>query len=613
MINSLCSSCSSSAFLHENIPNFAGLMSKPPFWKQLDWKLLRRVLLIARPFRPLLRISAVLTILQGLLVGLQPYLIQQTLDVQVAGRDVNGIARMSLILLGLVLLQALITFLSGYFSARAGQEVVRTLRNYVYEHLVALRMKFYDKTPVGTLVTRTISDIETIADLFSAGLITIAGDIFQLLVILFFMVWMNWKLTIISLSVLPILLYAAQKFRIGVRDSFQEVRAQVARLNAFVQERITGMQVVQLFHREDVEFERFEKINRDHREAHVKGVFYYSVFFPVVELIVALTFALLVWYGAQGMLAGTVAFGEITAFILFINLFFRPVRAVADRFNNIQMGLVAVERIFKLMDETENREQQGTLDADQLRGDIRFEHVNFSYEASTPVLHDLSFHLESGKTLAIVGPTGAGKTSIIGLLSRFYEHQQGQILMDGVNIESYRLESLRRRIAVVLQDVFLFSGSVYDNMRMKDPEVSEARLAAVARSIGAYEFIEQLPGGFSFNVMERGSALSVGQRQLISFIRALSTDPAVIILDEATSSVDSETEALIQKAIGKMLEGRTGIVIAHRLSTIKNADYIMVLDQGRCVQWGTHDQLLETSGLYQTLYRSQFGMKQAES
>ncbi len=588
-------------------------MPKTPFWKQLDWSLLRRVLRIAAPFRSLLWISALLTIVQGLLVGLQPYLIQQTLDVQVANRDISGIARMSLILLGLILFQAFITFLSGYFSARAGQEVVRTLRNYVYEHLVTLRMKFYDKTPVGTLVTRTISDIETIADLFSAGLITIAGDIFQLLVILFFMLWMNWKLTLVSLSVLPLLLYAAQKFRIGVRDSFQEVRSQVARLNAFVQERITGMQVVQLFHREDAEYRRFERINRDHREAHVKGVFYYSVFFPVVEVIVALTFSLLVWYGTKGMLAGTVAFGEITAFILFINLFFRPVRAVADRFNNIQMGLVAVERIFKLMDETENREQDGTLDAAAIKGEIAFEHVNFAYDPSTPVLHDLSFHLEPGKTLAIVGPTGAGKTSIIGLLSRFYEYQQGRILLDGKPIEDYRLEAIRSRIAVVLQDVFLFSGSVFDNMRMKDQEISEEKVAGVARAIGAYDFIEQLPGGFSFNVMERGSALSVGQRQLISFIRALSTDPAVIILDEATSSVDSETELLIQKAITTMLEGRTGIVIAHRLSTIKHADYIMVLDHGRCVQWGTHDQLMQEEGMYQTLYRSQFGMKQSEA
>jgi ATP-binding cassette subfamily B protein len=372
------------------------------------------------------------------------------------------------------------------------------------------------------------------------------------------------------------------------------------------------MQVVQLFHRENAEYNRFEQINRDHREAHVKGVFYYSVFFPVVELIVALTFALLVWYGAKGMLDGTVAFGEITAFILFINLFFRPVRAVADRFNNIQMGLVAVERIFKLMDETENREQDGTLDASEIKGEISFNHVQFSYDPSTPVLRDLSFHLEPGKTLAIVGPTGAGKTSIIGLLSRFYEYQEGQILLDGMPIESYRLDTLRNRIAVVLQDVFLFSGSVYDNMRMKDLAISEEKVAQVARAIGAYEFIEKLPGGFTFNVMERGSALSVGQRQLISFIRALSTDPAVIILDEATSSVDSETELLIQNAISTMLQGRTGIVIAHRLSTIKHADYIMVLDAGRCVQWGTHEQLLQQEGMYQSLYRSQFGMNEAE-
>jgi ATP-binding cassette subfamily B protein len=573
---------------------------------RLDFGLLGRVLRIAAPHRRLLIFSAFLTVIQGFLVGFQPWLIQQTLDGYVAVGDIPGLNRMGLLLLTLLLVQAGITFLAAYLTARTGQEVVRLLRQYVYKHLISLRMRFFDKTPVGTSVTRTVSDIETIADLFAAGIITIAGDIFQILVILFFMFSMNWKLTLVSLSVLPLLMYAAHRFRIGVRDSFQDVRNQVARLNAFVQERITGMQVVQLFNREEAEYTRFESINRAHRDANIRGVFYYAIFFPIVEVIVALTFALLVWYGGSGMLEGKVAFGELTAFILFINLFFRPVRAVADRFNNIQMGLVAADRIFKLIDENHNRETEGQVSLGKARGEIAFRQVHFAYNEGEEVLHGLDFELPAGKTLAIVGPTGAGKSSVISLLSRLYDHHAGEILLDGLPVQEYKLEDLRRNIAVVLQDVFLFSGSVEENIRMKAEDIDPARIEAVAREIGAYDFIGRLPGGFAYNVMERGSALSVGQRQLISFIRALSTDPAVIVLDEATSSVDTETEQLIQQAIARMLQGRTGIVIAHRLSTIRHADHILVLDRGRRVQWGTHDELLAQEGLYRELYQSQF-------
>jgi ATP-binding cassette, subfamily B, multidrug efflux pump len=574
--------------------------------KKIDFGLLGRVLEIARPHRSLLLFSAFLTLLQGVLVGVQPRLIQITLDREVATGNMPGIARMSMILLALLLVQAAVTFMAAYFTARTGQEVIRLLRQFVYKHLINLKVSFYDKTPVGTAVTRTVSDIETIADLFAAGLVTIVGDLFQIVVILFFMFFINWKLALVSLSVLPLLMYAAHQFRIGVRDSFQDVRTQVARLNAFVQERITGMQIVQLFHREEAEFGKFEAVNRAHRDANIRGIFYYAVFFPVVEVIVALTFSLLVWYGAYQMLEGHIAFGELTAFILFINLFFRPVRAVADRFNNIQMGLIAAERIFKLIDDAENRESSGNIPLPAARGDIEFRHVNFEYKAGTPVLRDLSFTLEAGKTLAIVGPTGAGKSSVIGLLSRFYTHAEGEVLLDGVPVEQYRLEDLRRNIAVVLQDVFLFSGSVEENIRLKDPDIAAAQIADVAQRIGAYEFINRLPGGFNYNVMERGNTLSAGQRQLISFIRALSVNPAVIVLDEATSNVDTETEQLIQEAITTLLKDRTGIVIAHRLSTIRHADYIMVLDQGTRVQWGSHDTLIKEEGLYRTLYQNQF-------
>jgi len=583
-----------------------------PTPKKLDFGLLGRVLAIARPYRSLLVLAAFLTVVQGLLVGVQPRLIQITLDREVAVGNLPGIARMSLILLALLLVQAGVTFMAAYFTARTGQEVIRLLRQYVYKHLISLKVSFYDKTPVGTAVTRTVSDIETIADLFAAGLVTIIGDLFQIVVILFFMFWINWKLALVSLSVLPLLMFAAHRFRIGVRDSFQDVRTQVARLNAFVQERITGMQIVQLFNREDAEFHKFEAVNRAHRDANIRGIFYYAVFFPVVEIIVALTFSLLVWYGAYQMLDGRVAFGELTAFILFINLFFRPVRAVADRFNNIQMGLIAAERIFKLIDDDENRETSGEIPLHRAQGNIEFQHVNFAYNEGVPVLRDLSFKLEAGKTLAIVGPTGAGKSSVIGLLSRFYEHQDGDVLLDGIPVQQYRLEDLRRNIAVVLQDVFLFSGSVEENIRLKDPEIAVGQIVDVARQIGAYDFINRLPGGFDYNVMERGSTLSSGQRQLISFIRALSVNPGVIVLDEATSNVDTETEQLIQQAIATLLKGRTGIVIAHRLSTIRHADYIMVLEQGHRVQWGSHESLINEEGLYQTLYQNQFDIKGQE-
>jgi ATP-binding cassette subfamily B protein len=416
---------------------------------------------------------------------------------------------------------------------------------------------------------------------------------------------MDVKLTLITLIVVPLLLFAANRFRKGIRDTFQDVRNQVAKLNAFLQERITGMQMVQLFNREKEEMRRFDLINQAHRDANVKSVYYYALFFPIVEVLVATSFALIVWYGSGSLVKGQIEFGELTAFIMFINLFFRPVRAIADRFNNIQMGIVAADRIFKLIDDVENIEASPETKAPILRGDIQFQNIWFAYQNEEWVLKDVSFHLKPGKTMAIVGATGSGKTTIASLVNQLYTQQKGQILLDDIDIQSMNLTSVRKQIALVLQDVFLFSGSVKDNIRLHNQDIDIEKMIDAARSIGAYEFIEKLPGGFNYNVMERGMTLSLGQRQLISFIRALAFDPRIILLDEATSSIDTETEQLIQKAIDRLLENRTAIVIAHRLSTIAKADEILVLEKGQVIERGNHQSLLQAKGHYAHLYETQ--------
>ncbi|MBS3913115.1 MAG: ABC transporter ATP-binding protein [Bacteroidetes bacterium] len=573
--------------------------------KKLNVGLLWRITRLALPYRTLFVWAVILTIVQSLLSATQPYFFQYVIDNFIVRIDLDGLKRWSLIILGLLILQSILGFITSYMTEIIGQNVIYEMRKYVYRHLVSLRLSFYDKTPVGTAVTRTVSDIETIAELFASGLITIAGDLFQIVVILGLMFWMNWKLALISLLVLPLLLYAANIFRKAVRDSFQEVRTEVTRLNAFLQEHITGMQIVQIFNREKAEMQKFKNINAKHRDANIKGVFYYAVFFPVVDVIVAITLALIVWYGTFGLLKGVAGIGELTAFIMFINLFFRPIRMVADRFNNIQMGMVAAERIFHLIDDENNLEKGGKIVAENLRGEIEFQHVEFGYLSEQPVIKDLSFKIDAGKTLAIVGHTGSGKTTLVNLVSRFYTHEKGTILIDGIPVENYELASLRKKIAVVLQDVFLFSGSITDNIRLKDENIGAAEIEAAAKTIGAYDFIQSLPGNFDFNVMERGMSLSLGQRQLVSFIRALALNPSVIVLDEATSSVDSETEALIQHAIQTLLKGRTAMVIAHRLSTIQHADKIIVLEKGVLVEEGTHAQLLAKNGKYAELYHTQ--------
>jgi ATP-binding cassette subfamily B protein len=571
----------------------------------MDMRLLKRIMGLALPFKGLFRWALALTILASFLAAVQPWFYQHVIDNYIVKPDLKGLTLWSAIILGMLIFQAVLGFANSYLSEKIGQNVIFEMRSYVYRHLMRLRLGFYDKTPVGTAVTRTVSDIETISELFAAGLITIAGDIFQIVVILICMFWMNWKMALISLSVLPFLMWAANIFRKGVRDSFQDVRTQVSRLNAFLQEHITGMAIVQMFNRQPVEMDRFREVNALHRDANVRGIFYYAVFFPVVELIVAATLALLVMYGSTKLMTHEVQIGQITAFIMFINLFFRPVRAIADRFNNIQMGMVAAERIFQLIDDEENTENSGPIKDFRLRGEIEFRNVWFAYQGEEWVIRDLSFHIRPGQVLAIVGATGSGKTTLINLISRFYTHSKGEILIDGQPIEQYDLAALRQQVAVVLQDVFLFSGSIMDNIRLKNGSITDGQILDSAKLIGAYDFIKRLPGQFDFNVMERGLSLSLGQRQLVSFIRALAVDPALIVLDEATSSIDSETELLIRNATEKLLENRTAIVIAHRLSTIQHADKIMVMEKGSLLEMGSHEELMAAGGKYARMYNKQ--------
>jgi ATP-binding cassette subfamily B protein len=570
-----------------------------------QWVLFKRILALAKFQRHWMIIAVILTIVQSVITAFQPYLYKIVIDEVIIPKQFQLLEKWALILLIWLIVQALLGFANSYLSESIAQSVILKLRQYIYDHLTRLKLSFYDKTPVGTAVTRSISDVQTITDLFSSGVITIAGDLIQIIVIMSCMFYMDVKLTLITLTVVPVLLFAANRFRKGIRDTFQDVRNQVAKLNAFLQERITGMQIVQLFNREKEEKRRFDQINQAHRDANIRSVYYYSIFFPIVEVLVAVSFALIVWYGSGSLVRGSIEFGELTAFIMFINLFFRPIRAIADRFNNIQMGIVAADRIFKLIDDVDNIEQTTEVAAPKFSGDVKFNHVWFAYQKEEWVLRDVSFHLPQGKTMAIVGATGSGKTTIASLVNQLYQQQKGDILLDDINIQSLNITSVRQQIALVLQDVFLFSGSVKDNIRLHNNDIDIQKMIDAARSIGAYEFIEKLPGGFDYNVMERGMTLSLGQRQLVSFIRALAFDPRIILLDEATSSIDTETEQLIQKAIDRLLENRTAIVIAHRLSTIAKADEILVLEKGEVKERGNHASLMAAGGHYAHLYETQ--------
>ncbi len=580
----------------------ANKVNKPRF----DFRLLNRIFSLAAPYKQKVYIAIFLTVSMSVIGPLRPMLVQYTIDDCIAKGDAKGLIQMSVVLFVLLLTQTIMQVWSTILTNVLGQSIIRDLRVKVYDYLTGLRLLFYDKTPVGTLVTRTISDIETIADVFSEGLINISGDLLQIVFILLFMFSINWELTLVSLSVLPFLLYAGYIFKEKVRMSFEEVRNEVAKLNSFVQEHIQGMQVVQVFNREAQEFEKFKTINARHRDANIRSVMYYSVFFPVVEIIAAISTALIVWYGAGEVLQQHASIGIITSFIMYINMFFRPIRQMADRFNTMQMGMVASDRIFKLIDDQGNIEPTGEHELSTIKGEVKFEEVWFAYNSNEYVLKGINLNIAPGKTVALVGATGAGKSSIINLIGRFYEVNKGTIRIDNIPLNEINIRHLRSNIAIVLQDVFLFSGTIMDNIKLFNPDITEQQVIETSKLLGADSFISKLPNGYYQQVQERGSSLSVGQRQLISFVRAMVTNPAILILDEATASVDHDTEEVIQQAITTMMQNRTSIVIAHRLSTIQHADEIIVMEKGEIAERGTHKELLLAQGIYANLYEKQF-------
>lgn len=585
----------------------------PGFKKFLDLGLLRRVFSYAAPYKKKFYLSVVMAIVLAAITPIRPILIQMTVDKYIAHSISGMVVTITIIQIGMILIETVLRFLFSFITAWLGQSVVKDLRITVYKKILGLNLSQFDKTPIGTLTTRTINDIESINDIFSDGLVPIIADLLSIVCILTVMLIMDPWLTLIALIPFPIILIATYYFKESVKRSFQKVRNAVAALNAFVQEHLTGMQVVQAFASEEREFEKFKKINKEHRNANISAIFAYSVFFPIVEIVSALSIGLIVWWSAKEALhLNQGQQGTVMAFILFLNLLFRPLRVIADKFNVLQMGMVASERVFKVLDNKDfipESDEKAFAPAGAAKGKIDFESVWFAYTDNNYVLKDVSFHLNAGETVAIVGHTGSGKTTIISLLNRLYHIQKGAIKIDNVNIENYHLDALRKNIGVVLQDVFLFSGSVMDNITLRNPEISREKVMEAAKLIEMHDFIMRLPGGYDYNVMERGATLSLGQRQLLSFIRALLYNPSILILDEATSSVDTESEMLIQHAIDTLIKGRTSIIIAHRLSTIRKANKIIVLDKGEIKEIGTHEELLDKQGFYHKLYQLQFEQK----
>lgn len=548
-----------------------------------------------------------LAILLAAFTPVRPYLIQYTVDKFIARRNYDWVIYITIIQIGFLLVETALRFYFSYITTWLGQAVVKDMRIKVFKKVIHLNLRQFDRTPIGTLTTRTVDDIERINDIFSDGLIPIIADLLSILCVLGIMFWTDWKLTLICLIPFPIIIVATYYFKESVNRSFHRVRNAVANLNAFVQEHITGMYIVQAFAAEKREADKFKTINKEHRDANIKAIFAYSIFFPLVEIVLALAMGLIVWFTAKEALSLQVSqYGKVTAFILYLNLIFRPLRVIADKFNILQMGMIASERVFKVLDNDDVMKQEGKYAPPVIKGKVEFDHVWFGYDEKHPVLKDISFQVQPGQTIAIVGHTGSGKTTIISLLNRLYEVNKGHIKIDDVVVEDYQLDALRKSIGVVLQDVFLFSGSVMDNITLLNASIEKEKVIEAAKLIGMHQFILQLPNGYDYNVMERGATLSVGQRQLLSFIRALLYNPSILILDEATSSVDTESEQMIEKAINTLIADRTSIVIAHRLSTIQRADKIIVLDKGEVKETGTHAELLAKGGFYAKLHQMQF-------
>ncbi len=602
-------------------------MSEPEVTgKTYDAQLLRRMMRYVKPYRGIFVVSVLLTIIMAGIAPALPLLIEYTLDHFILQNNTDGLQLMLLLMLGLLVAQTIIRYFHTLMTSTLGQSVIRDLRIDVFNHITGLRLKYFDRTPIGRLITRTVSDLETIANVFSEGLIQIIGDILQLVVILGVMFYTDWQLTLIVLIPMPLMIGATYVFKEAMKSAFQDVRKWVSNLNTFLQEHISGISIIQYFAREEQEMRKFKTANAEHRNAHIRANWYFSIFFPVLEIIMAISLGLLVWWGSKSVLADALSPGVIVAFIMYINMIFRPVRELVDKFNTLQMGMVSAERIFAVLDTDEKTPNTGTKQPDHIQGGIVFDKVWFAYDEETIhlpadssiadeqtnfangkwVLKDINFDIKPGETLALVGATGAGKSSAINILSRFYEVNKGAILLDGVDIREYELNYLRRTIATVLQDVFLFSDSVANNISLNDPSITREQIVAAAQQVGAHEFIMRLPGGYDYQVQERGATLSSGQAQLISFIRALVHNPRILVLDEATSSVDTETEELIQQAIDTLMKGRTSIVIAHRLSTIQKADKIIVLDKGEMKEIGSHQELLRLDGYYKRLYDLQF-------
>ncbi len=582
-------------------------MSKKVTGKVFDFQLFKRLLNYIRFYRLNFFIALISVLVGALLAIVNPRLLIDIIDTYIPNKDSKALLATVTIMLSVLLLKVVFQFLFIYFANWLGQHIIKDIRSQLFKHMLRFKMQYFNNTPVGKLVTRSVSDIETIASIFGQGLFMIVSDLLTMMVVMAFMVYKNWQLALIAFTVLPILIYATKIFQKAMKFAFNDVRNEVSNLNTFVQERLVGMKIVQLFTREKIEYDSFKIINDKHKKAWIKAIWYNSIFFPIAEIFPSIAIGFIVWYGGLSVISGTfTTTGEIIAFIMLCQLLFRPLRQIADKFNTLQMGMVAADRVFQILDENEQEIDEGDLVVASVKGDIEFKNVHFSYIKDEPVLKGISFKVNQGETIAVVGATGAGKSTIINLLNRFYDINRGEILIDDISVDTYKLSSLRTNIAVVLQDVFLFSDTIYNNITLNNKSISLDEVKEAAKVIGVHDFIMSLPNDYDYNVKERGVMLSAGQRQLISFLRAYVSNPAILILDEATSSIDSQSEILIQKATNKITKGRTSIVIAHRLATVKKADRIIVMEKGKIVEQGTHNELLKQKGYYSKLYEIQF-------